>query len=250
MRVAVVVFPGTNCEHDVVHALELLGAEPELVWHRETDLSGAAGVVLPGGFAHGDYLRTGAIARFSPVMTEVERLAGAGRPVLGICNGFQILCEAGLLPGALVANRDLSFICRPIHVRVESTASVLTAAASVGDVLRIPLNSYEGNYVAPVDVLVELEQSNRVVLRYAGRDGTVDEATNPNGSADSIAGITSPTGNVAGLMPHPEAYNHWSNHPDWTRQKVLLKRRGEALPSGLTPGIQIFKNAVDYLRGR
>ena len=161
MTVAVVVFPGTNCEHDVKHALGVLGTAAELVWHRETDLSGAAGVVLPGGFAHGDYLRTGAIARFSPVMAEVARLAEGGRPVLGICNGFQILCEAGLLPGALVANRDLRFICRPIHVRVESTASVLTAAASEGDVLRIPLNSYEGNYVAPVEDLDRLDADRR-----------------------------------------------------------------------------------------
>lgn len=204
MRIAVVVFPGTNCEHDVVHALSLLGAEPELAWHRDTDLSGAAGVVLPGGFAHGDYLRTGAIARFSPVMTEVERFAGDGRPVLGICNGFQMLCEAGLLPGAMVANRDLSFICRHIHLRVESTASVLTASASVGDVLRIPLNSYEGNYVAPAEDLDRIEHEGRVVLRYSDGAGAVGAETNPNGSMNSIAGITSRGGNVAGLMPHPE----------------------------------------------
>ncbi len=204
MTVAVVVFPGTNCEHDVVHAMRLLGAEAELVWHRDTDLSGAAGVVLPGGFAHGDYLRTGAIARFSPVMDEVARLAGEGRPVLGICNGFQILCEAGLLPGALVANRDLRFICRPIHLRVESTASVLTAAATVGDVLRIPLNSYEGNYIAPAGALVELEEADRVMLRYSDGAGVVDAAANPNGSVNNIAGIADSRGNVAGLMPHPE----------------------------------------------
>ena len=157
MTIAVVVFPGTNCEHDVVHALDLLGAEATLVWHRETDLSDFAGVVLPGGFAHGDYLRTGAIARFSPVMAEVERAAQIGTPILGICNGFQILCEAGILPGALVANRDLKFICRPIHVRVESTDSVLTNAATVGDVLRVPLNSYEGNYVVPAEQLIDRE---------------------------------------------------------------------------------------------
>jgi phosphoribosylformylglycinamidine synthase I len=204
MRIAVVVFPGTNCEHDVAHALSLLGAEPELVWHRDTDLAEAAGVVLPGGFAHGDYLRTGAIARFSPVMAEVERIAALGRPVLGICNGFQMLCEAGLLPGAMVANRDLSFICRYVHMRVESTASVLTARAAVGDVLRIPLNSYEGNYVTPIADLDELESMGRVVLRYSDADGSVHPGSNPNGSTNSIAGITNPTGNVAGLMPHPE----------------------------------------------
>ena len=203
-RVAVVVFPGSNCEHDVAHVLRLAGAEPELVWHRETDLGDVAGVVLPGGFAHGDYLRTGAIARFSPVMSEVERLAAAGVPVLGICNGFQILCEAGLLPGALVANRDLEFICRPVHLRVESTDSILTRAAAVGDVLRVPLNSFEGNYVAPADQLESVESGGRVMLRYCDAFGELGDAANPNGSADHIAAIANPAGNVAGLMPHPE----------------------------------------------
>lgn len=204
MTVAVVVFPGSNCEHDVVHALGLVGADAELVWHRDTDLSGAAAVVLPGGFAHGDYLRTGAIARFSPVMAEVARFAETGRPVLGICNGFQILAEAELLPGALVANRDLRFICRPVHVRVESTTGILTRSAAVGDVLRIPLNSYEGNYVAPPADLERLERDERVMLRYCDPAGDVDDDANPNGSADAIAGITNAAGNVAGLMPHPE----------------------------------------------
>jgi len=204
VTVAVVVFPGSNCEHDVVHALGLLGTNAELVWHREDDLGGADGVILPGGFAHGDYLRTGAIARFSPVMEEVARLAAAARPVLGICNGFQILCEAGLLPGALVANRDLRFICRPVHLRIESTASVLTSAATVGDVLRIPLNSYEGNYIAPETTLRELEGAGGVVLRYATADGEPTPEANPNGSTNAIAGITNAAGNVAGLMPHPE----------------------------------------------
>ena len=204
MRVAVVVFPGTNCEHDVVHALGLIGAEPELVWHSDTDLAGAAGVILPGGFAHGDYLRTGAIARFSPVMAEVERFATAGRPVLGICNGFQILTEAVLLPGGLVANRDLRFICRPVHVRVEATDSILTRGAVQGQVLRIPLNSYEGNYVAPHADIAALEAAGRVVLRYSDPNGMADATTNPNVSANGIAGITNAAGNVAGLMPHPE----------------------------------------------
>jgi phosphoribosylformylglycinamidine synthase len=204
VSVAVVVFPGTNCEHDVVHALRLLGAEPEPVFHRETSLEGADGVVLPGGFAHGDYLRTGAIARFSPVMEAVTAMATEGRPVLGICNGFQILCEAGLLPGALVANAGLRFICKPIHVVVTSTHSVLTRKASVGDVLRIPLNSYEGNYVAPDADLQRLEDDGGVVLRYCDTDGAADGAANPNGSINAIAGITNPAGNVAGLMPHPE----------------------------------------------
>jgi phosphoribosylformylglycinamidine synthase I len=202
VTIAVVVFPGTNCEHDIVHALNLAGADAELVWHTDKSLEGADGVVLPGGFAHGDYLRTGAIARFSPVMAEVERLAQEGAPVLGICNGFQVLCEAGLLPGALVANRDLKFICKPIDVRVESTISVLTRAATVGQVLRIPLNSYEGNYVS--ENVADVESAGQVVLTYSNADGINDAASNPNGSTDSIAGVMNATGNVVGLMPHPE----------------------------------------------
>lgn len=202
MTVAVVVFPGTNCEHDIVHALNLAGADGELVWHTDTDLSGAEGVILPGGFAHGDYLRTGAIARFSPIMSEVERIADEGRPTIGICNGFQILCEAGLLPGVLVANRDLKFICESVHMRVESTNSVLTSAASVGQVLEIPLNSYEGNYVA--EDVNTVEAAGDVILRYSDSSGTVGQLTNPNGSINSIAGITNSRRNVAGLMPHPE----------------------------------------------
>ncbi len=199
MTVAVVVFPGTNCERDVMRALRLAGAGAELVWHRDSDLSGAAGVVLPGGFAHGDYLRTGAIARFSPVMTEVARLAAAGRPVLGICNGFQILCEAGLLPGALIANRDLRFICRWVQVRVEDPHTVLTRGAEEGAVLRLPLNSYEGCYVPD-----PAAAPPRVALRYCGPAGEMGEEHNPNGSTDAIAGIAGPEGNVGALMPHPE----------------------------------------------
>jgi phosphoribosylformylglycinamidine synthase len=202
VTIAVIVYPGTNCEHDIVHALDLAGAETETVWHRDTDLSGASGVILPGGFAHGDYLRTGAIARFSPIMNEVSRLARAGVPILGICNGFQILTEAGLLPGGLVANRDLKFICEPIHLRVESTDSVLTRAAQVGQVLSIPLNSYEGNYVA--DDMDRIEAEGDVILRYSDAGGRTDDSTNPNGSSNSIAGITNAARNVAGLMPHPE----------------------------------------------
>ena len=187
-RVAVVVFPGTNCELDAAHALEMAGANPEIVWHRRTELDEFDGVVLPGGFAHGDYLRTGAIARFSPVMGPVGELAVAGKPVLGICNGFQILCEAGLLPGAFIANSGLSFICRFVEVEVASTSSILTQGSVAGQVLRLPLNSYEGNYVDP-------SLTGRVVLRY--RD-------NPNGAQGGAAAIANEAGNVVGVMPHPE----------------------------------------------
>jgi phosphoribosylformylglycinamidine synthase len=188
MRTAVVFFPGTNCEHDVVHVLRSLGGEADLVWHREADLSDFDGVILPGGFAHGDYLRTGAIARFSPVMAEVGRMADEGAPVLGICNGWQVLCEAGLLPGALIANRDLAFICRIVDVEVTDNATILTRATEIGQRIRIPLNSYEGNWVDP-------GSDARVALRYLD---------NPNGSQDSAAAVSNREGNVVGVMPHPE----------------------------------------------
>ena len=181
-----------------------MGVETELVWHRHTDLSEFAGVVLPGGFAHGDYLRTGAIARFSPIMAEVERLATSGTPVLGICNGFQILCEAGLLPGVLLQNGGLRFICRPVHLVVTSTDSILTRAARLGQVLQVPLNSFEGNYTADLRTLEEMEQTDRIVLRYAEASGAVTESANPNGSIGNAAGVSNAAGNVAGLMPHPE----------------------------------------------
>ncbi|HEU4917907.1 MAG TPA: phosphoribosylformylglycinamidine synthase subunit PurQ [Acidimicrobiia bacterium] len=188
MRTAVVVFPGTNCEMDVAHAITALGGETELVWHRHEDLSNFDGVILPGGFAHGDYLRTGAIARFSPVMDEVGRMAAEGRPVLGICNGFQILCEAGLLPGALIANRDLAFICRFVDLEVTDTDTVLTRSTELGQRIRIPLNSYEGNWVDP-------SNTGRVALRY------LDD---PNGSQQRAAAVANDGGNVVGVMPHPE----------------------------------------------
>ena len=188
MRTAVVVFPGTNCEHDVAHAVRGAGGDAELVWHRDTDLAGFDGVILPGGFAHGDYLRTGAVARFSPVMAEVARFAAEEKPVLGICNGFQVLCESGLLPGALIANRDLSFICRFVDIEVTDTDTILTRAATVGQRIRIPLNSYEGNWVDP-------SGRGRVVARY------VEDV---NGSTNRAAAVANEAGNVVGIMPHPE----------------------------------------------
>ncbi len=193
--VGVVVFPGTNCEHDVVEALELLGARARLVWHAERDLGDIDAVVVPGGFAHGDALRPGAIARFAPVMGAVADMAAAGAPVLGICNGFQVLTEAHLLPGALQKNRGLSFVCRMTELEVVSERSVLTAGLQPGLRLAVPVNHFEGNYTAPPEVLDQLEAEGRVVLRYVA---------NPNGSARDIAGICSPGGNVVGLMPHPE----------------------------------------------
>ena len=194
-RVGVVVFPGTNCEHDTVLALERVGATASLVWHTDERLEGFDAVVLPGGFAHGDYLRPGAIARFSPVMQAVSRFAAAGGPVLGICNGFQVLTEAGLLPGALVKNRGLRFVCAPARVRVDSDRSLLTAGVECGTQLQIPVNHFSGSYVCDARTLAELRDTGRVVLRYV---------ENPNGSVDDIAGIASPGGNVVGLMPHPE----------------------------------------------
>ncbi|HEY7105181.1 MAG TPA: phosphoribosylformylglycinamidine synthase subunit PurQ [Acidimicrobiia bacterium] len=194
-RVGIVLFPGTNCELDVAWAVEQLGGDAEMLWHADASVKGVDAVVVPGGFAHGDYLRTGAIARFSPVMGAVAGFAAAGGPVVGICNGFQVLTEAGLLPGALQKNVGLTFLCETVTLRVETTASVLTSLASPGAVLRIPINHFEGNYVCDADTLQRLRAEDRVVLRY------VD---NPNGSLDDIAGIANEAGNVVGLMPHPE----------------------------------------------
>jgi phosphoribosylformylglycinamidine synthase len=194
-RVGVTVFPGSNCEHDVVEAVRLLGGEAELLWHDEADLRGVDAVVVPGGFAHGDYLRPGAIARFSPVMGEVARFAADGGPVVGICNGFQVLTEAGLLPGALHKNDSLKFVCRMAELRVTSARSPLTSACEEGDVLRVPVNHFEGSYTCDQATLDQLRGEDRIVLRYV---------ENPNGSIDDIAGICSEGRNVVGLMPHPE----------------------------------------------
>lgn len=194
-RVGVVVFPGTNCEHDVVQAAEAVGAHGVLLWHGDAHLGSVDAVVLPGGFAHGDYLRPGALARFSPVMDAVRDFARGGGPVVGICNGFQVLTEAGLLPGALQKNGRLRFLCQPARLVVTSTASVLTAGTAVGDELVIPINHFSGSYTCDEDTLRRLETEGRIVLRYTD---------NPNGSVADIAGIANETGNVVGLMPHPE----------------------------------------------
>jgi phosphoribosylformylglycinamidine synthase subunit PurQ / glutaminase len=231
MRAAVITFPGSNCDYDCYKAItEPLGEEAYFVWHRETDLGDPDLVVLPGGFSYGDYLRAGAIARFSPVMESVTRLAREGRPVLGICNGFQILCEAGLLPGALVRNRDLKFLGRDVRVRVERTDTMYTRSYDDGQVLRLPLAHGEGNYVADSDTLRRLEDERRVVFRYVDARGEASDAANPNGSMNNIAGIMNEAGNVLGLMPHPE-------------------RVVEGLLSG-TDGLPLFESIRDHVHGR
>ena len=194
-NVGVVVFPGTNCEHDVVAALDSLGANARLVFHKETSLADLDALVLPGGFAHGDYLRPGAIARFSPIMEPLTEFAADGGPVLGICNGFQVLCEAHLLPGALQKNRGLSFLCQPATLRVSSTSSVLTREATLGQELSIPINHFSGSYTCDVATERQLRDEDRIILTYV---------ENPNGSVADIAGIANESGNVVGLMPHPE----------------------------------------------
>ena len=206
MKFAVIVFPGSNCDHDAYHAAkDVLGQDAEYIWHKDTDLKGADVVILPGGFAHGDYLRTGAMARFSPIMREVQAFAARGGPVLGICNGFQVLLEAGLLPGAMLRNRDLKFHCEHVHIRVEQTDTPFTLACQRGQVLRIPIAHGEGNYFADPDVIARLEANRQIIFRYTSDAGQVIDASNPNGSAAAIAGLCNEARNVVGLMPHPEA---------------------------------------------
>ncbi|MGH9172251.1 MAG: phosphoribosylformylglycinamidine synthase subunit PurQ [Acidimicrobiales bacterium] len=221
MRVAVVVFPGSNCEHDAVHALSCLGAAAELVWHHQRSLDGFDAVVIPGGFAHGDYLRPGAIARFSPVMDAVCAAAREGLPVLGICNGFQVLTEAHLLPGALQPNVARRFICDNVPCEVVSTSSALTGLARSGERLTLPINHYEGNYTCSPETLRLLEEGDRIPLRYV---------TNPNGSMGSVAAVANTEGNVVGLMPHPE--------------------RACDLLSGLTDGRVLLESFVDATKRR
>jgi phosphoribosylformylglycinamidine synthase subunit PurQ / glutaminase len=230
MRAAVVTFPGSNCDYDCYKAInDVLGEEAYFVWHRETDLGDPDVVILPGGFSYGDYLRAGAIARFSPVMDEVSRFARDGRPILGVCNGFQILCEAGLLPGALVRNRDLRFLGRDITIRVERTDTIYTRHYDEGQILRLPLAHGEGNFVADPDTLRRIEDDGRVVFRYANERGEPTDAANPNGSMNNIAGIMNDVGNVLGLMPHPE-------------------RVVEGLLGG-TDGLPLFESIRDHIDG-
>lgn len=226
----VVVFPGSNCDHDAYHAVKhVLGQNAEFLWHKESDLKGADVIVLPGGFSYGDYLRCGAISRFSSIMKEVVRHAEKGGHVIGICNGFQILTEAGLLPGALLRNESLHFVCRDVHLRVENADTAFTRAFSDGQVMRIPVAHGEGNFYTDEDTLKEIEDAGQVIFRYAQADGTVHTDANPNGSRNNIAGIINRQGNVLGMMPHPE--------------------RGMEHILGSTDGIGVFASLVTTLTG-
>jgi phosphoribosylformylglycinamidine synthase subunit PurQ / glutaminase len=231
MKFGVVVFPGSNCDHDAWYALgEVLHQSVEFLWHQSEEVKGFDAILLPGGFSYGDYLRTGAIARFSPVMRAVEKFAGGGGFVLGICNGFQILCEAGLLPGVLQRNAGLRFVCKQVHLRVESTETPFTAAAKPGQVLEIPIAHGDGNYFCDEATLSELERNGQVIFRYTTPDGREDAAANPNGSLANIAGICNRDRNVLGLMPHPE--------------RAVEKALGSA------DGLVIFQSLIESLTRR
>lgn len=205
IKFGVVVFPGSNCDHDAYHAVKhLFHHDAQFLWHKETDLKNSDVIILPGGFSYGDYLRTGAIARFSPIMNEVMKFAQSGGVVIGICNGFQILCESGLLPGVLLRNQSLLFSCKHVNLRVEQNTSRFTNESSVGDILRIPIAHGEGNYFAEPDVIKSLEDNGQVIFRYCDEQGKITPESNPNGSTNNIAGIVNKNGNVMGMMPHPE----------------------------------------------
>jgi phosphoribosylformylglycinamidine synthase len=229
MKFGIVVFPGSNCDHDAYHAAKhVLGQDAEFVWHKDTDLKSADVVVLPGGFSYGDYLRTGAIARFSPIMNAVRAFAERGGPVLGVCNGFQILLEAGLIPGAMLRNRSVKFQCEQVYVRVDQTDTPFTAACRPGQVLQMPIAHGEGNYFAPPDVIARLEANGQVVFRYTNAAGEVTDEANPNGSAAAIAGLCNERRNVVGLMPHPE--------------------RACESALGSADGLRVFESAVESLK--
>jgi phosphoribosylformylglycinamidine synthase I len=231
MKFGVVVFPGSNCDHDAWYALgEVLHQPVEFLWHQSEDINGFDAILLPGGFSYGDYLRTGAIARFSPVMRAVEQFARGGGFVLGICNGFQILCEAGLLPGVLQRNAGMRFVCRQVHIRVETTETPFTAAAKPGQVLQLPIAHGDGNYFCDSATLVDLERNHQIVFRYTAPDGREEAAANPNGSLANIAGISNRERNVMGLMPHPE--------------------RAVEAALGSADGLVILRSLIDSLKRR
>ncbi|PYT96316.1 MAG: phosphoribosylformylglycinamidine synthase I [Acidobacteria bacterium] len=230
MKFGVVVFPGSNCDHDAFYAIgNVLKKSVEFIWHQSEDLANCDAIILPGGFSYGDYLRTGAIARFSPVMKSVEKFASSGGLVLGICNGFQILCEAGLLPGAMMRNGGLRFICRHVYIRVEQTDTPFTNAGSKGQVLKIPIAHSDGNFTVDEATLAELEKNRQVIFRYTKPGGSNDDAGNPNGAIHNIAGVCNRERNVAGLMPHPE--------------------RAAELVLGSEDGLVIFRSMVEALVG-
>jgi phosphoribosylformylglycinamidine synthase subunit PurQ / glutaminase len=231
MKFGVIIFPGSNCDHDAYWTIQHVAKQPvTFLWHESHDLQNCDAIIVPGGFAYGDYLRTGAIAKFSPVMESVRRFADGGGLVLGICNGFQILCESGLLPGALMRNTGLKYVCKPVHVRVENAATPFTNACSQGEVLTIPIGHMEGNYFCDPESLEKLRRNNQVVLRYATPAGEISASANPNGSLDNIAGICSEGGNVVGMMPHPER----SAEPEL----------------GYTDGMKIFHSMVGAMASR
>lgn len=205
MKFGVIIFPGSNCDHDAYWTIEQVLKQPvTFLWHESHDLENCDAIIVPGGFSYGDYLRTGAIARFSPVMESVHKFANSGGLVLGICNGFQILCESGLLPGALMRNAGLKYVCKAVHVRVESSDTAFTNAARKGEVLCIPIGHMDGNYVCDDQTLSELRRDQRIIFRYCTPEGEITADANPNGSLDNIAGICNPGRNVLGMMPHPE----------------------------------------------
>jgi phosphoribosylformylglycinamidine synthase subunit PurQ / glutaminase len=231
MKFGVIIFPGSNCDHDAYWTIQQVAKQPvSFLWHESHDLENSDAVIVPGGFAYGDYLRTGAIAKFSPVMESVRKFAAGGGLVLGICNGFQILCESGLLPGALMRNVGLKYVCKPVEVRVENAETPFTNACVRGEVLTIPIGHLEGNYFCDPATLEQLRQQNRIVFRYCTPVGEVALSANPNGSLDNIAGISSPGGNVVGMMPHPE-------------------RSAEA-ELGCTDGMKIFGSMVGAMATR
>jgi phosphoribosylformylglycinamidine synthase I len=230
MKFGVVVFPGSNCDHDAFYAIGNVLQKPvEFIWHQSENLANCDAVILPGGFSYGDYLRTGAIARFSPVMKSVEQFARSGGMVLGICNGFQILCEAGLLPGAMMRNSGLRYICRHVYIRIEQASTPFTSAAQKDQVLKMPIAHNDGNYTCDEATLAELEKNRQVIFRYTAPDGGDDATGNPNGSMANIAGICSRERNVAGLMPHPE--------------------RAVESALGSADGLVIFRSMVEALVG-
>ena len=231
MKFGVIIFPGSNCDHDAYWTIKTVARQPvTFLWHESHDLENCDAIIVPGGFAYGDYLRTGAIARFSPVMDSVNKFAAGGGLVLGICNGFQILCESGLLPGALMRNVGLKFVCKPVQVRVENVETPFTNACTRGEVLTIPIGHMDGNYFCDPGTLEELRRENRVVLRYCAPDGAITSDSNPNGSLDNIAGVCSTGANVVGMMPHPER----SAEPEL----------------GCTDGVKIFQSMVGAMASK